>query len=79
MLQSTRTQWWLLLIVAFALVVAWPPSDDKSLGMKFVNWAVDPTDSLPVLLDHPRLAWRRGASAMRTDPICILVRYNVST
>jgi hypothetical protein len=39
------------LLVAFAvvLVCAWPPANDRSLMMKFVNWAVDPRDELPVL------------------------------
>ena len=30
-------------------VAAWPPADDRSLAMKFVNWVVDPADRLPVL------------------------------
>ena len=42
-------QWWLLAIVAVFIVCAWPPADGKSLAMKFVNWAVDPRNELPVL------------------------------
>ncbi len=42
-------EWWLLLIVALLIVAIWPPSDDRSLAVKFVNWAVDPRDSLPTL------------------------------
>ena len=42
-------QWWLLVFVALFVVCAWPPQDDRSLAAKFVNWAVDPTDALPVL------------------------------
>ena len=32
----------MLLTVAILIVVLWPPSADRSLGVKFVNWAVDP-------------------------------------
>jgi hypothetical protein len=42
-------QWWTLLAVALAIVIVWPPQGDKSLGLKFVNWAVDPLNRLPVL------------------------------
>ena len=42
-------QWRSLLVAALAVVVLWPPADGKSLGVMFVNWAVDPTDQLPVL------------------------------
>jgi hypothetical protein len=31
------------------IVVLWPPSEDRSLGVKFVNWVVDPGDQLPTL------------------------------
>jgi hypothetical protein len=44
-------EWWILLVVALLLVALWPPSEDRSLAMKFVNWAVDPTDALPTLPD----------------------------
>jgi len=47
--QSTNVQWWVLLVTALLIVVLWPPSDDRSLAMKFVNWAVDPRDALPTL------------------------------
>jgi hypothetical protein len=49
MSRPTNRQWWLLAVVAMLIVVAWPPSDDRSLAAKFVNWAVDPRDELPVL------------------------------
>ena len=45
-------QWWLLVCVVLFVVCAWPPQDDRSLAAKFVNWAVDPTDALPVLPDQ---------------------------
>ena len=49
MLKPTNLQWWLLVIVALLVVVVWPPSGDRSLAVKFVNWAVDPGNELPVL------------------------------
>ena len=51
MWQPNNAQWRILAAVALFISLAWP-SDDKSLGMKLVNWAVDPTDSLPVLPDY---------------------------
>ena len=39
----------MLLTVAILIVVLWPPSADRSLGVKFVNWAIDPRDRLPTL------------------------------
>ena len=49
--QATSAQWWILLIVALLIVAAWPSDQDRSLAAKLVNWAVDPSDSLPVLPD----------------------------
>jgi hypothetical protein len=31
------------------IVFVWPPSGDKSLALKITNWAVDPTNALPIL------------------------------
>lgn len=42
-------QWRSLLVAALAVVVLWPPADGTSLGIMFVNWAVDPAGQLPVL------------------------------
>ena len=50
--QPTNVQWWLIVIVALFVVCAWPPGDDKSLAVKFVNWAVDPRSELPILPDQ---------------------------
>jgi hypothetical protein len=47
--QPTNAQWWILVSVALFLVAAWPSDSDKSLALKFVNWAVDPTNELPIL------------------------------
>ena len=52
MWRPTNFHWWLLVIVALLIVCVWPPRDDKSLAVKFVNWAVDPRDELPVLPDQ---------------------------
>ena len=49
MWQPKSGQWWMLLTVAMLIVVLWPPSADRSLGVKLVNWAVDPRDRLPTL------------------------------
>ena len=44
-----NAQWWVLLVAALLLVALWPPADDRSVALKFVNWAVDPSDTLPTL------------------------------
>jgi len=49
MWQPTKRQWWSLLVIAVFLVAAWPPANDRSLLMTFVNRAADPSDSLPTL------------------------------
>jgi hypothetical protein len=51
MWQPNNGQWWLLLVVMLLLVAVWPPAEGRSLALKFVNWAVDPGDRLPVLPD----------------------------
>ena len=55
MWQPNNRQWWVLVVAALFITCAWPPSrpgplgNDKSLAMKFVNWAVDPRGELPVM------------------------------
>jgi hypothetical protein len=56
--RPNNLQWWILVVVALAIVAAWPPSEGKSLAMKFVNWAVDPRDELPIL--PPQLGFGVG-------------------
>ena len=56
--QPTNVQWWLIVVVAVFVVCVWPPGDDKSLAVKFVNWVVDPRGELPILPDQ--LALGRG-------------------
>src|SRR5215510_11462280 len=58
MFRPNNLQWWFLIIVALLIVFVWPPSEDKSLAAKFVNWAVDPRDTLPVL--PPQLGFGAG-------------------
>ena len=52
MWHPNNAQWWLLLVCSLLVVAAWPPRDDKSLAAKFVNWAVDPANELPILPDQ---------------------------
>jgi len=47
-MRPTNSQWWFLLLVALLIVFLWPPRDNQSLAVKFVNWAVDPWDELPI-------------------------------
>ncbi len=49
--QPNNFQWWILAVVALLIVFLWPSNVDKSLAAKFVNWAVDPRNELPVLPD----------------------------
>ena len=49
MWQPNNRQWWILLVVALLLVALWPPAEGRSLALKFVNWIVDPANSLPTL------------------------------
>jgi len=49
MWQPGNRSWWVLLAAALLIVGLWPPSDDRSLAAKVVNWAADPGDTLPVL------------------------------
>ena len=49
MSQPGNAQWWILLIAALLLVALWPPAEDRSLIVKFINWAVDPADAVPTL------------------------------
>jgi hypothetical protein len=43
-----RASTWLV-VLAVLLVCVWPPANDRSLAVTFVNWIVDPRDELPVL------------------------------
>lgn len=49
MWQPTITGRWVVLLVALVVIGIWPPEKDRSLAVKFVNWAVDPRGELPVL------------------------------
>jgi hypothetical protein len=47
--QPPTTRWWIALAVVLFVIVVWPPDNDRSLAVKFVNWVVDPTGALPIL------------------------------
>jgi hypothetical protein len=67
--------WWILLLASLAMVVLWPPQGGLSLGVKFVNWIVDPGDELPILPpqlemgmgDDPQMVELRDAIVQRYD------------
>ena len=48
----------MLLVAALLVVALWPASDERSLAVTFVNWAVDPFDRLPTL--PPPLTFGQG-------------------
>ena len=58
------TRWWALFGVILFVILAWPPDRDRSLLVKFVNWAVDPAGELPVL--PPQLGYGIG-----DDPVAV--------
>jgi hypothetical protein len=45
--QPHRAQWIVICAVTLLLLLAWPPAEGRSLGVKLVNWIVDPRGSLP--------------------------------
>jgi hypothetical protein len=49
MWQPKRAQWSIIWTVAVLVVLCWPPDKGRSLALKAVNWAVDPSGSLPAL------------------------------
>lgn len=49
MWQPRARQWALIWPVALLLILAWPPAEERSLGVKAMNWMADPLQSLPAL------------------------------
>ena len=49
MWQPNRAQWAIIWTVALLLILAWPPDRGRSLGVKALNWIVDPAGALPDL------------------------------
>jgi hypothetical protein len=47
MWQPRPVQWAVIAITAIVLVAGWPPEKGRSLGVKAINWIVDPADALP--------------------------------
>ena len=62
MWQPNRAQWSIIWTAAVLLVLGWPPDKGRSLGVKAVNWAVDPAGSLPTLARR-RCRWRSTTTA----------------
>src|SRR5215831_21070220 len=48
-MRATRNMSNVLVAFIVLLVCLWPPGNERSLAARFVNWAVDPRDELPVL------------------------------
>jgi hypothetical protein len=44
--QPNTVQWRIIWIVAFLLIIGWPPDRGRSIGTKLVNWLADPANSL---------------------------------
>ena len=64
MWQPNTAQWRVIWIVALLLILGWPPSDGRSLGMKMVNWLADPRDTLPPLPDPLPIALSDNGDAV---------------
>lgn len=43
----SRSSWTLVWAVSLTILLAWPPPSGRSLGLKLLNWAVDPRQALP--------------------------------
>jgi hypothetical protein len=49
MWSPSRTQWAVIWTVAALIFLAWPPKEGRSFAVRAINWAADPTGSLPDL------------------------------
>lgn len=49
MWSPSRTQWTVIWLVTVLILLAWPPREGRSLGVKAINWIADPTHALPEL------------------------------
>jgi len=47
--EPNKAQWRIIWLIAALLILGWPPQQGRSLGMKAVNWLVDPSNSLPTM------------------------------
>lgn len=65
MRRPSDRSWWLLLLIALAVVTAWPPQNGRSLGLKATSWLVDPGDTLPIL--PPQLGFGMGDDVMAVE------------
>lgn len=71
MWQPNNRQWWFLVVVALLIVFVWPPSNDRSLAVKLVNWVVDPRNELPVLPDQLALGLGDDPEAVEAHDIVV--------
>ena len=73
----SNTQWSIVFVVTLFLLVAWPPTDHRSLAVKFVRWAVDPNHQLPILPgplpeeleDDPQAVLMQSSETMSYDAL----------
>jgi hypothetical protein len=73
----TRGGSWVIFVAVLLVIAAWPPQEGRSLASKALNWAVDPTDSLPMLpeqlgfgvSDDPIAVEARDAEVRRYDDL----------
>lgn len=64
-----------MLLVSLTVIGLWPPDQGRSLAVKALNWAVDPSHQLPVLPpqlgygmgDDPQVVEARDAEVRRYD------------
>lgn len=49
MWRPNSLQWRLIWVLAFVIVLFWPSQQSRSLGIKALNWAADPGNTLPRL------------------------------
>jgi hypothetical protein len=47
--QPNSSQWRVIWILAIVMVLFWPGAQDRSLAIKSLNWAADPSGKLPRL------------------------------
>jgi hypothetical protein len=71
-MEPTPAARWLLFLTALFIVAAWPPQTGRSLLVKGVNWAADPSGTLPAL--PPQLGFGLGDDVRAVEERDALVR-----
>lgn len=77
MWQPIPRQWLVIWPVALLLVLAWPPDQGRSLGVKFLNWMADPTQSLPELPEALPMALDDNGDAVAEHDALVAEYYRV--